>query len=133
MGYLRRLCLGRRAPLRGHVGDVYNVTFAPDGRTLASTGEGRDSTPLGCGLGSDAFRVLRGHDDEVNWLSISPNGRLVASVSEDKTVKLWDISTADCLDTLTDHFEEVVAAVFSPDGRWLATGAADGVLSSGMP
>ena len=26
-------------PPRGHVGDVYNVTFAPDGRTLASAGE----------------------------------------------------------------------------------------------
>ena len=37
--YLRRLCLGKRASLRGHDGDVYCVTFAPDGRTLATAGK----------------------------------------------------------------------------------------------
>jgi WD40 repeat protein/serine/threonine protein kinase len=42
--------------------------------------------------------------------------------------KVWDINAGACLATLTRHHGSVQAAVFSPDGRWLATGAADGTV-----
>ena len=114
-------------PLLGHVGDVYNVTFAPGGQTLATAG--KDGTVrLWDAATGRVRRVLHGHSNEVNSVSISPDGRRVASASDDRTVKLWDISTGECLVTLDDHTVEVVSAVFSPDGRWLATGAADGSL-----
>ena len=39
----------------------------------------------------------------VNSIAFSPDGKLVASSSDDKTVKIWDISTGHCDSTLTGH------------------------------
>ena len=57
---------------------------------------------------------------------MSPNGRRLASGSDDKTVKLWDVVTGRELRTLTGHSDIVGSVIFSPDGRWLASGSVDG-------
>ena len=48
-------------------------------------------------------------------VSFSPDGTKVASGSDDKTVKLWDVTSGECLQTLEGHSECVKCVVFS---RW---------------
>ena len=46
---------------------------------------------------------LQGHSRGVNSVSFSPDGTKVASGSSDKTVKLWDVTSGECLQTLEGH------------------------------
>ena len=46
---------------------------------------------------------------------------MIASASYDRTIKLWDITTGECLFTLIGHDNWVNKVVFSPDGQTLAS------------
>jgi WD40 repeat protein len=49
----------------------------------------------------------------------------IASGSDDRTVKIWDIRTGQCLDTYLQHTAGVSAVTFSPDGITLASESGD--------
>ncbi len=66
-----------------------------------------------------------GHTNYVRAVAFSPDGRLLASASDDKTVKLWEVSTGRVFRTLAGHVFRVRTVAFSPDGRWLASGSED--------
>ncbi|ODV98242.1 hypothetical protein PACTADRAFT_83557 [Pachysolen tannophilus NRRL Y-2460] len=50
--------------------------------------------------------TLRGHSSWVKDLKIHPNGKILFSCSDDKTIKLWDLTNQNgvrCINTLTGH------------------------------
>ncbi|XP_023305270.2 ribosome biogenesis protein BOP1 homolog [Lucilia cuprina] len=54
--------------------------------------------------------VYRGHTDLVRSVSVEPKGEYVVSGSDDKTVKIWEISTGRCIRTIeTDDVVRCVA------------------------
>ncbi|KAI8721622.1 NACHT domain-containing protein [Fusarium sp. LHS14.1] len=55
----------------------------------------------------------------------SPDGAILGSIHEDKTVKIWEIATGNCLHILSGFASEVKAMSFSPDMRLVASGSAD--------
>jgi WD40 repeat protein len=44
---------------------------------------------------------------QVRTCSWSPDGTKVVSCSEDKTVRVWDVSRGECINTLTGHDGQV--------------------------
>ena len=69
--------------------------------------------------------TLRGHRGVIGRIAWSPDGRVLASPSGDKTIRLWDGETGECVRTLKGHKGGVDCVAFDPSGRMLASGGDD--------
>jgi WD40 repeat protein len=63
-------------------------------------------------------RTFKGHTEWVSSISLSLDGRYVLSGSFDKTVKLWEIATGECVKTFEGHTDYVVAVDLSADAKY---------------
>jgi WD40 repeat protein len=62
----------------------------------------------------------------VHSVAWSKDGKQVASGSWDKSVKIWETSTGECLSTLTGHSDSVLSVCFDHTGKKLASGGGSG-------
>jgi hypothetical protein len=110
--------------LDAHADLIYDVTFSPDSKTLASSGYDRLIKLWDVATGKE-IRTLKDHSDTVYSLSFSPDGKLLSSGAADRAVKVWDVATGKRLYSLGESTDWVYAVVWSPDGRHLAAGGVD--------
>ncbi|VDK42270.1 unnamed protein product [Taenia asiatica] len=118
---------------KGHGNEVNAIKWDPNGELLASCSD--DRTLKVWDMNSDqCIHDLQGHAKEIYTIKWSPTGPgtaypnaqlWLASASFDSTVRLWDVTTGTCRQTLQRHTEPVYSVAFSPDGRYLATGSFD--------
>ena len=110
----------------GHEDAVVSLAESPDGRWILS-----GSTDHTARLWSTAPRardIRQGGELGLGQsLDLSPDGRLaVATDFTENEATLWDVETHQQLSTLRNA-HELSTAVFTPDGRYVATGDAAGI------
>jgi len=71
--------------------------------------------------GLKLHRILRGHTGRIHRISWSPDGNYLASPADDKTVRIWDEATGECVSTFEEQ-TEMKHCAWSPNGQHLAYG-----------
>ncbi|MEH1948207.1 MAG: NB-ARC domain-containing protein [Nostoc sp.] len=130
----------------GYINWILSVAFSPDGQMLASssqdqrvrlwdvkTGQYLQTLQGHTNLVSSvtfAFKDLDGYTAEKSITSSEDiekqrKSQILASSSDDTTIKLWDVSTGECLQTFWGHDSWVHSVSFSPNAQILASGSRD--------
>ncbi len=102
---------------------VASVAFNADGSRIAA----------GCGDGvvlvwnaatGEVVATLLGHENTVNSVRFLSDAKLV-SCSSDRTLRIWDVDKAACLEVLRGHDARVTCLAVSPDGSRIASSSND--------
>jgi WD40 repeat protein len=69
-------------------------------------------------IGSWESVTLTGHSSKISTLCPSKDGRFILSGSSDRTLKLWEIETKQCIRVFSGHKGDVTSISLSADGRY---------------
>ena len=113
-----------------------SVAFSPDGKTLA-VGSDQHLVGLYDPATLKVKGLLKGHPlPRINDLVFSPDGATLAAANGDyfnqnepAEVWLWDVRTETVRARLKGHKGHVWSIAFTPDGKTLASCAADGMVT----
>lgn len=115
----------------GHTSGVYSVAWSPRQADLVATG-GADDRAYIWRVGQEAFEAtggavleLSGHTDTVSSLAFSADGTFLASGGMDGRVKVWEVASGRCAQTLEGPGDAVEWVQWHPKGGVLLAGAAD--------
>jgi WD40 repeat protein/tetratricopeptide (TPR) repeat protein len=107
-----------------HEDRVNFATFSPDGRRVATGGADKLARVWDAATGKPVTKLLR-HDGDVDRIAFSPNGGALVTACWDGSARVWYIEQSGLQATLkhgeNSQFSLVRQAVFSPDGRFVAT------------
>ncbi|RUS92499.1 hypothetical protein DSM106972_098860 [Dulcicalothrix desertica PCC 7102] len=107
-----------RNRLIGHLDEIIDVSFSPDGKIIATTS--RDTTVKLWSLDGRQITTLKGHKALVHSVSFSPDLKIIATASWDNTVKFWTTS-GQLITTLNAHNNKVYSVTFSLNNQTVAT------------
>jgi len=107
--------------LTGHTEEVLSVSFAPDGVLLAS-GSADGTVKVWNTVSGEVLQTLKEYPHAVDCVALSAD-KLATGVGQ--TASIWDLPSGQRQRSLAGHADSVTCLVFSPDGRYLATGSRD--------
>jgi WD40 repeat protein len=68
------------------------------------------------------------HRRGITFLATLTNWQTALTGSMDGTIKMWDIATGSCMQTLRAHLDGVSAGAVAPGGDYVLSGGSDGAL-----
>ncbi|MEB3280617.1 MAG: sugar-binding protein [Lyngbya sp.] len=116
--------LSKQLSFTAHSDFVYNISFSPDGKLIASAS--KDQTVKLWNLKGEVIKNLP-HNAPVWTVKFSPDGKLIATASEDKIVQLWT-RDGKLLHSLKGHQDSINDLNFSPDSQLIASASDDGTI-----
>ena len=113
--------------LRGHDGDVLDLSWSLDGGLLASCSIDNSIIIWSATSLPDKVTTIKGHTGLVKGVSWDPVGKYLASQSDDRSLRVWRRSDWQEEANITSPFQncggttQMLRLGWSPDGRYLVT------------
>jgi WD40 repeat protein len=107
-----------------HAGWVMSLAFLPDDRLVASVGQDGRIGVWEVASGDRVADLSHGAASAEAAVHFSPDGRYLVS-AVDRGAKIWDLESGREVARREHALGSLHDAVFSPDGRWLATASTD--------
>jgi len=111
--------------LESHVGALVSVAFSPDGKILASGGEG-GMVVLWDVKRKRTLRVLRDDGVPVYSLAFSADGKLLFVGDAEGTLEVYSVEKGARVTELRGHLGPIYGIAVHPEGDLLVTASADG-------
>ena len=107
--------------------EIQFAVFSPDGNNLLTLAYDKDicihrglpHTQQEIETNKDNWTFLKGHTAIVRWASFSMDGNYIVSVSEDMTIRVWDFSTCNCIQTINTYDDFIDFVDFTPNGGYI--------------
>jgi WD40 repeat protein len=114
--------------LSGQEGAILDLAITPDDEYLITVGA--DGLVHVWDLPQRQHRnAMEAHLTRVTCVACHPiDNRLVATGSDDRTIRLWAIGKATCIQTLRGHTQGIASIDFTPDGTSLVSASIDGTI-----
>jgi len=75
------------------------------------------------------IHTLHGHTEWVTSVAYSPEGTHIVSGSWDRTIRVWNATTGQCVaGPLQGHTSSVTSIAYSPDGTYIVSGSWDNTI-----
>ncbi|KAF2232395.1 WD domain protein [Viridothelium virens] len=109
--------------LQGQQDEIWGLQFSHDGTMLATAS--KDSTVLIYEtVNFKTVHSLADHSEGgITYVAWSPDDSKVVSCGQDKSARVWDTQTGNCLLDLTDFTDPVTTAVWTPNGQNIILGS----------
>lgn len=102
----------------------------PEDRPLLLSGSRDKTIMLWDGATGSCLKVYKGHNNWVRGVWLGSQGKNFFSCSDDKSVRVWDLSNGRNTKTIENaHGHFVTAMAFSPNQRQMVTGGVDNVVN----
>ena len=108
---------------RGHMDNVRQVDFSPDGKYFVSGAHDNYIKLWDFVTGIELHTFI--NNEYVESVSFSPDSKYIASGGKDMEVKIWDILTGKVIKTFKGHTSTIYSVRFSPDGKFLVSRGLD--------
>ena len=103
------------------------LALSSSGRLVASGNSNGEIHIWDVDSGAELSVIKKGFSSEI--ITMSVDNKMFAQVSEDgNSIRLWDTANETTVKELTGHTEEINTLVFSPDGKFLASGSDDDTI-----
>jgi len=110
---------------------VTSIAVSPDGRLFAAGSQDGTISVDRVPAGGDPI-IYQEHLAPVGGLCFSPDGERIASAGHDKTAVLWNIAKKQREPATLRHEHAMLTIAYSPDGKFMVTGCADGSIAMRM-
>jgi WD40 repeat protein len=113
-------CVGKKIGTYTPACSVASVAFSPDGNyVLGGLSDG--SLSLWNRTDSKEVCTYRAHSQPINNIAFTSNGRYLATASDDMTVRVLDLASADSVPMDLKHSNLVSSVSISPNDTWLVS------------
>lgn len=100
---------------------VESAAFAPDGTRIVAASYPDKNLKIFDAASGKVVAARSGHAEAVKAVAYSPDGKRIVSGSYDKTLRVWDTQTLECLAVFPCH-AYVMCCAHSPRGTRISCG-----------